>query len=218
MSMDISIESLKRELRTDPDRGASDAKANASRLTANAAAEGLIDVAYATADSPVGPVLLAATPRGLVRVAFASEGQDDVLTELARHLSPRVLESPAALDEPRRELEEYFEQRRKRFDLPLDWRLSHGFRRDALKQLARVPYGSTVTYSELAIRAGRPRAQRAAGSACGSNPIPIVVPCHRVVRTGGAIGNYGGGPEIKKFLLGLEGALGGLETERPTVE
>jgi methylated-DNA-[protein]-cysteine S-methyltransferase len=213
MSMETPIDALKRRLRAGAEWGGQDAQASAGRLTANAAAEGLIDVAYATADSPVGPILLAATPRGLVRVAFATERRDDVLMELAGDVSPRVLESPAELDEARRELDQYFERRRQRFDLPLDWRLSHGFRRDALKQLVRVPYGATVTYSELASRAGNPRAQRAAGSACGSNPIPIVVPCHRVVRTGGAIGNYGGGPEIKEFLLGLEGALGGLRTE-----
>lgn len=213
MSMETSIDALKRRLRAGAGWSAPDTDAGAARLAVGAAAEGLIDVAYATADSPVGPMLLATTPRGLVRVAFATERPDDVLAELSRDVSPRVLESPAELDEARRELEEYFDQRRKRFDLPLDWRLSGGFRRDALKQLVRVPYGATVTYAELASRAGRPRAQRAAGSACGSNPIPIVVPCHRVVRTGGAIGNYGGGPEIKEFLLGLEGALGGLKTE-----
>jgi methylated-DNA-[protein]-cysteine S-methyltransferase len=212
MSMETPIDALKRRLRAGAGWSAPDADADA-RLAAGAAAEGLIDVAYATTDSPVGPMLLATTPRGLVRVAFATEHRDNVLAELSRNVSPRVLESPAELDEVRRELEEYFEQRRKRFDLPLDWRLSHGFRRDTLKQLVRVPYGATVTYSELASRAGRPRAQRATGSACGSNPIPIVVPCHRVVRTGGAIGEYGGGPEIKQFLLGLEGALAGLRTE-----
>ena len=212
MSMETPIDALKRRLRAGAGWSA-DPDAGAARLAAGAAAEGLIDVAFATTDSPVGPMLLATTPRGLVRVAFATERPDDVLAELSRDVSPRVLESPAELDQARRELEEYFEQRRERFDLPLDWRLSGGFRRDALKALARVPYGATVTYSELASRAGRPRAQRAAGSACGSNPIPIVVPCHRVVRTGGAIGNYGGGPEIKQFLLGLEGALGGLTTE-----
>jgi methylated-DNA-[protein]-cysteine S-methyltransferase len=213
MSMEIPIDALKRRLRAGAEWSEQEAETSAARVAANAAAEGLVDVAYATADSPVGPMLLATTPRGLVRVAFATERSDDVLMELARDVSPRVLESPAELDEARRELEEYFEQRRQRFDLPLDWRLSHGFRRDALKQLVRVPYGATVTYAELASRAGNPRAQRAAGSACGSNPIPIVVPCHRVVRTGGEIGNYGGGPEIKEFLLGLEGALGGLGAE-----
>ena len=177
------------------------------RIERAAAAEGLVDVAYATADTPVGALLIAATDRGLVRVAFPGERPDDILAALSRDVSPRVLESPGRLDEVRRELDQYFERRRERFDVPIDWRLSHGFRNRALRELARIPYGRTITYSQLAERAGNPRAQRAAGSACGANPIPIVVPCHRVVRTGGAIGNYGGGPEMKRFLLQLEGAL-----------
>jgi methylated-DNA-[protein]-cysteine S-methyltransferase len=183
------------------------------RIERAAAAEGLVDVAYATADTPVGALLIAATDRGLVRVAFPGERPDDILAALSRDVSPRVLESPGRLDEVRRELDQYFERRRERFDVPIDWRLSHGFRNRALRELARIPYGRTITYSQLAERAGNPRAQRAAGSACGANPIPIVVPCHRVVRTGGAIGNYGGGPEVKEFLLGLEGALEDLSTE-----
>ena len=151
---------------------------------------------------------MAATPKGLVRVALPNERIDEVLARLARDVSPRVLEFPARLDEARRELDEYFEGRRDRFELPLDWRLSHsGFYRRVLRATARVPFGEVITYSEAAKRAGSPRAVRAAGSALGSNPIPIVVPCHRVVRTGGAIGNYGGGPEMKRFLLQLEGAL-----------
>ena len=210
MSTDRSIAALERQLRSNADDDA--AAVSAARLAERAAAEDLLDVAYASADSPVGPLLLAMTPRGLVRVSFATERPDDVLEQLARELSPRVLEAPAKLDLVRRELDEYFAGKRKAFDLPLDRRLSHGFRLEALEALSKVPYGRTVTYSELARRAGRPRAQRAAGSACGSNPIPIVVPCHRVVRTGGAIGNYGGGPEAKRYLLGLEGALDDLST------
>jgi methylated-DNA-[protein]-cysteine S-methyltransferase len=213
MNTDPSIAALERELR----RGAAGdvdeaAASSAARLAERAAAEDLLDVAYATADSPLGPLLLATTPRGLVRVAFGTESSDGVLEQLARELSPRVMEAPAELDRARRELDEYFAGDRRRFEIPIDRRLSHGFRLDALRALSKVPYGATVTYSELAKRAGRPRAQRAAGSACGSNPIPIVVPCHRVVRTGGAIGNYGGGPEAKRYLLGLEGALGELST------
>jgi methylated-DNA-[protein]-cysteine S-methyltransferase len=178
------------------------------RLAARANEEGLMDVAYATVDMPLGLGLVAATPKGLVRVALPNERVEEVLARLARDVSPRVLEFPARLDEARRELDEYFEGRRDRFELSLDWRLSHsGFYRRVLRATARVPFGEVITYSEAAKRAGSPRAVRAAGSALGSNPIPIVVPCHRVVRTGGAIGNYGGGPEMKRFLLQLEGAL-----------
>jgi methylated-DNA-[protein]-cysteine S-methyltransferase len=152
-------------------------------------------------------MLVATTPRGLVTVGLPRETYDDVLDQLAREVSPRVLESPARLDDVRRQLYEYFEHRREHFDLDLDWTLSPGFRRKVLGKLPRIPYGDTATYAELAKRAGNPRAYRAAGSACGHNPIPIVVPCHRVVRSGGALGEYGGGPEMKRFLLELEGAI-----------
>jgi methylated-DNA-[protein]-cysteine S-methyltransferase len=178
------------------------------RLAARANQEGLVDVAYATVDTPLGTGLVAATPRGLVRVALPNEPVENVLAQLAEGVSPRVLEFPTRLDEARRELDEYFEGRRDRFDLPLDWRLSHpGFYRRVLRATARVPFGEVITYGEAAGRAGNPRAFRAAGTALGSNPIPIVVPCHRVIRAGGAIGNYGGGPQMKRFLLELEGAL-----------
>jgi methylated-DNA-[protein]-cysteine S-methyltransferase len=178
------------------------------RLAARANEEGLVDIAYAAVDTPLGTGLVAATPKGLVRLALPNERIEEVLAGLAEDVSPRVLEFPARLDETRRELDEYFEGRRDRFELPLDWRLSHpGFYRRVLRATARVPFGEVITYSEAAKRAGSPRAVRAAGSALGSNPIPIVVPCHRVVRTGGAIGNYGGGPDMKRFLLQLEGAL-----------
>jgi methylated-DNA-[protein]-cysteine S-methyltransferase len=213
MSKDISLDTLERELRANAGREPGDIETATGRLAEMAAAEGLLDVAYATTDTPVGDVLVATTPRGVVRIAYPRERPDDVLAELARDVSPRVMESPRELDPLRRELDEYFEGRRRRFDLPVDWRLSHGFTRQALEALARVPYGGTITYSELAQRAGSPRAYRAAGSACGSNPIPIVVPCHRVVRTGGGLGGYGGGVEVKEFLLGLEGALDDLSTE-----
>lgn len=179
----------------------------AAAVTARAARDGLLDVAYTTIDTPIGPILAASTRRGLVRVAFAHEVLDDVLEELAAEISPRVLELPAELDGVRRELDEYFERRREEFDLPLDWRLSRGFRRRVLRATARIPYGRTATYAEMAERAGNPRAYRAAGSALGSNPIPLVVPCHRVLRTGGELGGYGGGPDLKRRLLRLEGVL-----------
>jgi methylated-DNA-[protein]-cysteine S-methyltransferase len=178
------------------------------RLVKRADEDGLLDVAYATVDTPLGTAVVAATPRGLVRVALPNEDVEDVVARLARDVSPRVLEFPARLDEARRELDQYFEGKRRRFELPLDWRLVHsGFYSRVLRATARVPFGVTLTYGEVAARAGSPRAHRAAGSALGSNPIPIVVPCHRVVRSGGQIGNYGGGPEMKRWLLELEGAV-----------
>jgi methylated-DNA-[protein]-cysteine S-methyltransferase len=145
-----------------------------------------------------------------VRVALPNERTDDVLARISALVSPRVMEAPARLDAVRRELDEYFAGRRRHFDVRLDWRLAQGdFARRVLRATARVPFGRTITYAQAATRAGNPRAQRAAGNALGHNPIPIVVPCHRVVRTGGQIGNYGGGPEMKRYLLGLEGALPG---------
>jgi methylated-DNA-[protein]-cysteine S-methyltransferase len=180
-----------------------------SRLAARAEEEGLLDVAYATVDTPLGTGVVAATSRGLVRLGLPNEPPENVVLELSEEISPRILEAPSRLDEARRELEEYFEGRRDHFDLQLDWRLSRaGFYRRVLRATAKVPFGETTSYAEVAARAGSPRAHRAAGSALGSNPIPIVVPCHRVLLTGGAIGNYGGGPEMKRFLLELEGAIG----------
>ena len=176
-------------------------------LVARASAEGLLDVAYATADSPFGELLLATTPRGLVRVGLPNEDADELLTDLARRVSPRVLEAPVALDEARRELDLYFEGRLRAFGLPLDWRLSEGFRRRVLNAIAEIPYGETRSYTEIATEAGNERAVRAAGTACGRNPLPLVVPCHRVLRSGGALGGYLGGPEMKRGLLELEGSL-----------
>jgi methylated-DNA-[protein]-cysteine S-methyltransferase len=196
---------LERALRVPADEEA--AARAAERAARRAAEDGLADVTYTTADSPLGPLLVATTGRGLVRVAFPSERPDDVLNDLVVKISPRVLEAPAQLDEVRRELDQYFESERREFDLPLDWRLSHGFRNEVLHELLRVPYGETATYAEMAARAGNPRAYRAAGSACGSNPMPVVVPCHRVVASGGGLGGYGGGIDVKKYLLRLEGAL-----------
>src|SRR5215213_7245127 len=177
------------------------------RVVERAADEGLLDVAYATADSPFGPLLLASTRRGIVRIGLPAQDGDALLEELATRVSPRVLEAPARLDEARRELELYFAGRLQSFDLPLDWRLSKDFRRRALRAVARIPYGKTRTYTQVATSAGNGLAVRAAGSACGSNPIPIVVPCHRVLRTGGDLGGYGGGLPMKQGLLELEGSL-----------
>jgi methylated-DNA-[protein]-cysteine S-methyltransferase len=177
-------------------------------LMTRADEEGLLDVAYATLDTPLGKALVAATPRGLVRLALPNEDLDRAVADLAAGVSPRVLEYPARLDQARRQLDEYFEHRRDHFELPLDWRLSHpGFYRRVLRATSGVPFGEVITYGDAAARAGNPRAFRAAGTALGSNPIPIVVPCHRVIRAGGEIGNYGGGPDMKRFLLRLEGAL-----------
>jgi methylated-DNA-[protein]-cysteine S-methyltransferase len=176
---------------------------------ARAAKEGLLDVAYTTADSPFGPLLLAKTGRGLVRVGLPNQDADELLGDLADRVSPRVLEAPGELDEVRRELDLYFEGKLDRFDLPLDWRLSGGFRQRVLRAIDRIPYGQTRSYTEMARKAGNERAVRAAGSACGSNPIPLVVPCHRVLRTSGALGGYGGGLPMKQGLLELEGVLDG---------
>jgi methylated-DNA-[protein]-cysteine S-methyltransferase len=178
------------------------------RLAAQASEQGLLDIAYATVETPIGDVVVASTERGLVRVALPGESLDDVLTRLAQDVSPRILAYPRRLDDARRELDQYFDGKRQRFDLALDWRLSHpGFYRRVLRATAKVPFGEMITYTDAAKRAGSPRAFRAAGSALGSNPIPIVVPCHRVVRAGGDLGNYGGGPEMKRFLLEHEHAL-----------
>jgi methylated-DNA-[protein]-cysteine S-methyltransferase len=178
-----------------------------ARLAGAAADRGVLDVAYRTIGTPVGQLLLAATPAGLVRVAFASEGLDDVLQNLADRISPRVLAAPARLDEVARQIDEYFAGRRHGFDVPLDWRLSSGFRRTVLTQLAtEIGYGRTASYSTLAALAGSPRAVRAVGTACATNPIPVVVPCHRVIPKDGGLGRYRGGSDAKRALLDLEGA------------
>jgi methylated-DNA-[protein]-cysteine S-methyltransferase len=187
------------------------AAAAAEAFVERAGREGLIDVAYATVDSPspIGPLLVAGTRRGLLRVVFGENlPHDQILRELAEDISPRVLEAPARLDSIRRQLDEYFEGRRTSFDLQLDWRLTHGFMQRVLKHTARIPYGHVSTYKSMAAAAGSPRGARAAGNALGANPIPIVVPCHRVLHSGGGLGGYGGGLDRKEFLLKLEGALG----------
>lgn len=176
------------------------------RLAAAAREAGLEDVAFAVEDTPVGELLLAVTPRGLVMVSYLDIfGADASLRELAARVSPRVIEDAAAVDEPRRQLDEYFERRRRTFELPIDWSLVGGFGRQVLDRTARIPYGEVATYGTVARDIGKPSAARATGNALGANPIPIVVPCHRVVPTGGKIGNYGGGPERKRQLLTLEG-------------
>jgi methylated-DNA-[protein]-cysteine S-methyltransferase len=177
-----------------------------ARLAEQAAAAGLLDLAYRTVDSPIGSLLLAATGQGLVRVAFASEDHNAVLARLADRISPRLLCAPARLDPAAREIDEYFAGRRDRFDLALDLRLSAGFRREVLGRLPGIGYGTTASYAMLAAATGRPRAVRAAASACATNPLPIVLPCHRVVRSDGSIGRYAGGESVKRTLLDLEAA------------
>jgi methylated-DNA-[protein]-cysteine S-methyltransferase len=176
-------------------------------LSRAAARSGLLDVAYATLDSPVGTLLLARTPRGLVRLAYLDGGEEPVLEDLAARISPRVLAAPRELDAARRELDEYFAGRRTRFETRLDWRLTHGFTRRVLQATARIPYGSVSSYKLMAGEAGSPRGSRAAGNALGSNPLPIIVPCHRVLQADGRLGGYTGGVERKRRLLSVEGAL-----------
>jgi methylated-DNA-[protein]-cysteine S-methyltransferase len=177
-----------------------------ARLTRRAEEQNLLDVAYRTVDTPVGPLLLAATPLGLVRVAYARQNHDAVLAELAGQISPRILLAPARLDDAARQLDDYFGHRRHGFDLPLDLRLAHGFRRTVLEHLPEVGYGRTVSYAQLAAEVGNPRAVRAVGSACATNPLPVVIPCHRVLRSDGMLGGYLGGVEVKRTLLDLEHA------------
>ena len=203
-------------------RGDAGPAAAAGRLVARAEDEGLLEVAYGSVESPFGDLLAAVTPRGLLRLSYDPSRNDAVLEQIAEKVSPRMLEAPARLDPLRRQLDEYFEGERRKFDLKLDWRLTRGFFQKILRETARVPFGSVSTYKQMAEAAGSPRAVRAAGNALGSNPIPIVVPCHRIVRTGGKMGGYGGtlgpyiaGPEIKQQLLELEGALD--ESGRPRV-
>ena len=176
------------------------------RLAATAQRDGILDVAYRTIDSPVGPLLLAATEAGLVRIAYASEDHDAVLQALADRISPRVLNAPARLDRAARELDEYFAAQRRGFELPLDWQLSAGFRRAVLSHLGEIGYGQTASYAAVAALAGNPKAVRATATACATNPLPLVVPCHRVIYSDGRIGRYLGGPEAKRALLLLEAA------------
>ncbi len=174
--------------------------------TARPAAPTLHDVHYRTLDSPVGPLLVAATERGLLRVALPGEDRSQVLAEISSSVSPRILDVPARLAAVAREFDEYFRGRRRTFEVAIDWRLTGGFfTRRVLDACARIPYGEVATYAQVAAAAGNPRAARAAGNALAANPVPIVVPCHRVVQASGALGGYGGGREVKALLLELEG-------------
>ena len=177
-----------------------------SRLIETAAEDGFLDVAYRTLDTPIGPLLLAVTDAGLVRVAFESEDHDLVLEQLASDVSPRILRAPARLDDTARQIDEYFAGTRNAFDVLLDLRLSTGFRREVLDRLPEIAYGHTASYAQVAALSGRPRAVRAVGTACATNPLPVVVPCHRVIRSDGSIGAYRGGPGAKAVLLALESA------------
>jgi methylated-DNA-[protein]-cysteine S-methyltransferase len=176
-------------------------------LLARAEREGLIDVAYTTVDSPFGEMLVAGTDRGIIRVAFphrkgtGTHDWEALLDEISTVVSPRIMEAPERLDDVRRQLDAYFDGKLHEFSVPLDWRLTKGFQGKAIHQIARIPYGKTISYGELAARAGNPRAFRAAGTACGANPLPPIVPCHRVLPAGGGVGSYGGGPEMKRALL-----------------
>jgi methylated-DNA-[protein]-cysteine S-methyltransferase len=179
----------------------------ATRLTERIVSDGLADISYAPVDSPFGTLHAAATRHGLVCLAFPEEPLDEMLDRLADRLSPRIVSSPGSLDPVRRELDEYFAGRRRTFDLALDWALIAPFGRRVLRMTAAIPYGGHLSYAEIAAEAGSPRGARAAGNALGANPIPIVIPCHRVLRSGGALGGYGGGLDRKRYLLELEGAL-----------
>jgi len=198
--MDELTDDLKRAFPADP----GDLRLLRERLAAAAQADAILDVAYRTVDSPVGRLLLAATDAGLVRVAYPNEDHDAVLQALADRVSPRILSAPIRLEGAARELDEYFSGQRRSFDLPLDWRLSTGFRRAVLSHLTDIGYGRTASYAAVATLAGNPKAIRAAASACATNPLPIVVPCHRVIYSDGRIGNYLGGPDAKRTLLTLE--------------
>ena len=176
-----------------------------SALARRAAEDGLLDVAHGTYDSPLGPLTVVVTPRGLVRLSYPGEGTAAQLEVIADRVSPRILEAPERTDPVRRQLDEYFEGARRTFDVPIDWRLVSGFAGGVLRATARIPFGSVSSYREVATEAGSPNAYRAAGNALGSNPIPIVVPCHRVLHAGGGLGGYTGGLDRKRFLLRLEG-------------
>jgi methylated-DNA-[protein]-cysteine S-methyltransferase len=198
--------------RTTPSRDARGESARAAaaaahRLSERAAVDGLADISYSPLDSPFGSLLAASTSSGLVRLAFPEESLDTVLEGLARRLSPRIVEASRPFEPVRRELDDYFSGRRRDFELALDWSLIGPFGQRVLRVTSEIPYGGVLSYTQVAAEAGSPRGSRAAGNALGSNPIPIVIPCHRVLRRGGALGGYGGGLDRKRWLLELEGAL-----------
>ena len=200
------IDDLERRLADDARAGpALDLDGLRAALARRAADDGLLDVAHGTYDSPLGTLVVFVTPRGLVRLSYPGEGIAAQLDELAGRVSPRVLEAPERTDAVRRQLDEYFDGERRAFDVPIDWRLVRGFAGDVLRATARIPFGTVSSYRAVATEAGSPNAYRAAGNALGSNPIPIVVPCHRVLHAGGGLGGYTGGLERKRYLLELEG-------------
>ena len=184
-----------------------DRKALTAGLAQRAGKSGLLDVAYAELDSPLGELIVFVTPRGLLRIKYADEPIEGVLGDVATRVSPRILRAPSRTDAVRRELDGYFALRRQRFDLPIDWSLVRGFAGGVLRETARIPFGDVRSYGQVAAQAGSPRAARAAGNALGSNPIPIVVPCHRVLHSDGGLGGYSGGLDRKRYLLALEGSL-----------
>ncbi|MGH7358074.1 MAG: methylated-DNA--[protein]-cysteine S-methyltransferase [Candidatus Rokuibacteriota bacterium] len=196
---------LERRLRRD-EPARLDRERLSAALAERAGSAGLLDVAVASMDSPLGELLVAVTPRGLVRIAYEGEAEAEVLDDLAERVSPRVLRAAKPTDAVRRELADYFARRRRRFETPVDWSLVRGFARGVLRATAGVPFGEVTTYRGMAVAAGSPNAYRAAGNALGANPIPIVVPCHRVLHSDGGLGGYAGGLDRKRFLLELEGA------------
>jgi methylated-DNA-[protein]-cysteine S-methyltransferase len=202
-SPDEIVEDL---LATGPGFGAPTGDRLRARLVLEAERRDLLDVSYRTIDSPVGRLLLAATSEGLVRVAFDCEDHDAVLIRLATEISPRILSFPERLEPVTRQLDEYFAGRRRRFEVAVDLRLARGFRRTVLDHLCQIGYGTTASYAAVAAASGSPAAVRAVGTACAHNPVPIVVPCHRVVRSDGTIGQYLGGTEAKHTLLAIEAA------------
>jgi methylated-DNA-[protein]-cysteine S-methyltransferase len=207
MAIGRAAEQAERSAGNGARRDEQDSARAARTLAERIAREGLADVSYAPLDSPFGPLLAATTSRGLVRLAFPEENVEDVLERLAQRVSPRIVEAQAPIEPVRRELEDYFDGHRRSFELALDWSLIGPFGRRVLGVTSAIPYGGVLSYAEVAAEAGSPRGSRAAGNALGSNPIPIVIPCHRVLRTGGALGGYGGGLDRKRWLLQLEGAL-----------
>ncbi|HWW54515.1 MAG TPA: methylated-DNA--[protein]-cysteine S-methyltransferase [Acidimicrobiales bacterium] len=200
----MTTQSIQHRLSSSPVLDVDSATRLHARLVIEAFDRGLLDVSYRTVDSPIGSLLLAATPQGVVRVAFDCEDHDHVLADLAAQVSPRILRAPSRLDDVARQLDEYFARRRQHFDVPLDWQLVAGFRLNVLTHLRDIAYGVTASYASVAAASGSPRATRAVGSACANNPLPLLVPCHRVVRSDGAVGNYRGGVEAKHTLLALE--------------
>lgn len=199
---------LERQLSTDAPAAPLDLARLRASLARRATDEGILDVAYGTYDSPLGRLLVVVTPRGLARLSYPGEEIDAQLGEISERISPSILEAPEQTDAVRRQLDAYFAGRRHDFEVPIDWRLVRGFARPVLEATARIPFGQVSTYREVAAEAGSPKAYRAAGNALGSNPIPIVVPCHRVLHAGGGLGGYTGGLDRKRYLLELEGVLG----------